>query len=106
MLTKNIFEVDNMDRKKAFKIWEDAKRDPRPLYKLADELRKRYFGNKVELCSIINAKSGNCRENCKFCAQSAYYKAGAPVYPLVSGDKMLDAAKIAAKNKAHGFGIV
>lgn len=95
-----------MNKQQALKLYKDSEKNPQALYKMADDLRRKHFGNKVELCSIVNAKSGNCRENCKFCAQSSHYKGNAPVYPLVSSDKMIEAAKLAAKNKAHGFGIV
>jgi len=95
-----------MNRSEAINLYKSCEKNPKALYRMADELRRKYFGNKVELCSIVNAKSGNCRENCKFCAQSAHYKGNAPIYPLVSEDKMLEAARDAAKNNAHGFGIV
>ena len=39
----------------------------------ADEIRKHFCGNDFDLCTIINAKSGKCSENCKYCAQSAFY---------------------------------
>jgi len=95
-----------MDRQEALKLYKSTQKNPQALYRFANDLRKKHFGNKVELCSIINAKSGNCKENCKFCAQSAHYKGNALVYPLVATDKMLNAAKNAAVHKAHGFGIV
>ena len=41
------------------------------LTRSADEIRKYFCRNRFDLCSIINAKSGRCSENCKFCAQSA-----------------------------------
>ena len=41
------------------------------LYRLADEVRRHFMGNRFDLCAIINAKSGGCTEDCRFCAQSA-----------------------------------
>jgi len=93
-------------KKEALKIWSDSQNNPKPLYKIADELRQSFFGNKVELCSIINAKSGNCSENCSFCAQSAHNNAKAPTYPLVTIDEIVSSSEKAAKLNAHGFGIV
>ena len=43
--------------------------DQHELYRAADAIRCHFLGNHFDLCSIINAKSGNCTENCRFCAQ-------------------------------------
>lgn len=56
----------------------------------ADELRRAHTGNKVKTCSIINAKSGRCSENCTFCAQSAHHATDLKDYPLMSVDEMLE----------------
>lgn len=69
-------------------------------------LRERAFGNRVTLCSIINAKSGRCAENCVFCAQSAHYRTNAPVYPLKSREEIMAGARTAAAEGSHCFGIV
>lgn len=95
-----------MNKQEALKLWKDAQLNPASLYKLAGDLRCRFFANKVELCSIINAKSGNCFQDCRFCAQSAHYKAKIEKYPLVSSDRMVECAQSASKMKARGFGIV
>jgi len=55
-------------------------------------VRKKYRGDKVELCAIVNAKSGQCSEDCSFCAQSSRYKTDSPVYPLVDKDEILKKA--------------
>ncbi|MBN3033738.1 MAG: biotin synthase BioB [Candidatus Saganbacteria bacterium] len=64
----------------------------------ADKLRRRAHGNKVKLCGIVNAKSGRCSENCSFCAQSARHKTDCKVYPLMSEQELVTAAKSAEKN--------
>lgn len=53
------------------------------LYKKADMLRQHVHGNTFDLCSIINAKSGKCSEDCKFCAQSSHYPTEIEEYSLV-----------------------
>ena len=49
----------------------------------ANRLREHFKGNKIHLCSIVNAKAGACSENCKFCAQSSFYQTGSPKYGFV-----------------------
>ncbi len=72
----------------------------------AHRLRQERFGDVVELCSIINAKSGRCAENCAFCAQSAHYKTAAPVYPLKSLEELVSGARIAEAEGSHCYGII
>jgi biotin synthase len=72
----------------------------------ADGLRRRSFGNTVGLCAIVNARSGLCAEDCKFCAQSVRYKTGAAVYPMLAKDEVLASAHRAKEMGAGQFGIV
>jgi len=65
----------------------------------ANNIRKTFCSNKVDLCSIMNAKSGRCSEDCKFCAQSVHYNTNAEVYDLVSKEAAL---KIAKENESEG----
>jgi biotin synthase len=72
----------------------------------ASKVRKKNKGIKVKICSIINAKSGQCGENCKFCAQSAFNNTKVEVYPLKAPETIVDCAKNAIDKKAGCFGIV
>lgn len=65
----------------------------------ANRIREQFAGGEFDLCSIINAKSGSCPEDCSFCAQSAHYNTDIPEYPLLSPDEIVSAAK-----KAESFG--
>jgi len=76
------------------------------LISLADEVRRKSVGSKFELCSIINAKSGLCSEDCKFCAQSSRHRADTPTYPLKKKNQILQAAQGAKKIGAEKFAIV
>lgn len=72
----------------------------------ADKIRRRFCGDSIDLCSIINAKSGACLEDCKFCAQSSFYNTDCRVYPLVSSLELLEAARNAKRIGAQSFCIV
>ncbi len=76
------------------------------LFAVTDDLRRSFKGNSVNLCSIVNAKSGLCPENCSFCAQSAHYKTGAKSYPLLRTSTIVEKAVHAAGTGARGFSIV
>jgi len=80
-----------------------------PLLKLADQanqVRDKYSGERLDLCTIMNAKSGHCAQDCKFCAQSARHRTGLDTYPLKSKEEIFRAALAAKKNGAQRFGIV
>jgi len=72
----------------------------------ADRIRKTFRGNEIEVCAISNVRSGNCSENCGFCAQSGHYKTNAPVYNYISEDRLVDQAKRAREWGASDFGVV
>ncbi|MCX5748648.1 MAG: biotin synthase BioB [Candidatus Saganbacteria bacterium] len=73
---------------------------------LADKVRSDNMGNCLDVCTITNAKSGLCGEDCKFCAQSSHHNAEIEVYGLKSKEKMFSEAVEAKKNGAKRFGIV
>ena len=80
-----------------------------PLEKLvskADRIRKYYMGARLELCSILNARSGLCSEDCKFCAQSAKHNSDVSTYPLKGKAQIVEAAKNAKAIGAEKYGIV
>lgn len=76
------------------------------LFAEAARIRDHYVGTAVHLCSIINAKSGRCAENCAFCAQSAHHDTGVEVYSLVDEDEIVRCAVLAEQNGAGCYGIV
>jgi biotin synthase len=76
------------------------------LFAIAGRIREHYRGKTVDLCSIVNAKSGACSEDCAYCAQSMHHSTNASVYPLISVDRMVEAIKSAKKNNAKRFCIV
>ena len=69
-------------------------------------LIKKFGSLTVDVCAIMNARSGKCPENCKFCAQSSHYKTGVNIYGLVDEEEIMKAAKKAAFHGAVRFSIV
>lgn len=65
----------------------------------ADRIRQHFCGDRFDICTIINAKSGQCSENCKFCAQSAHNCTDVNIYPLLSAEKIIAEAR---KNHEQG----
>ncbi len=72
----------------------------------AQQIRQHFKGDHISLCSIINAKSGRCAENCAFCAQSVHHAAETPVYDLKPLEEIIAGAQKAAENGCHCYGIV
>jgi len=75
------------------------------LVSLANKVRHKFAGP-LMACSILNAKSGLCRQNCRFCAQAEAHHTGIETYPLLSKEEILKAAAVAAGNGVCSFGIV
>src|SRR5581483_5844055 len=72
----------------------------------ANRIRERFKGNKIHLCSIVNAKAGACSENCSFCAQSSFHQTGSPKYGFVDPEPVLEAAEEAGRNGVTAVGLV
>ncbi|ELY57419.1 biotin synthase BioB [Natronolimnohabitans innermongolicus] len=80
-----------------------------PVEALADAgavVRDRFGDGTVDACSIVNAKAGNCAEDCGFCAQSVHFDTGIDTYGFLGPEKVLEAAKRAERDGAQRFGIV
>jgi biotin synthase len=69
-------------------------------------VRRRWFGNQVQLYFLMNAKSGLCPEDCTYCSQSKVSEAEIPRYNLLSREKLLDGARLAAESNARTYCIV
>ncbi len=75
------------------------------LFSLANSVRVK-LGNRVDLCSIVNAKCGLCPEDCKFCAQSAHNDADVEPYDLMDEEEILNMALMMQEEGAGRFCIV
>ena len=72
----------------------------------ADRIREAYIGDKVDLCSIINGRSGRCPENCKYCAQSVHHHTSCEIYDFLPEEKILEACKMNEEEGVDRFSIV
>jgi biotin synthase len=84
----------------------ESSADIMDLLSWANRIREQFKGNKIHLCSIVNAKAGACSENCSFCAQSAFYQTGSPKYGFVDPEPVAEAADEANRNGVTAVGLV
>jgi biotin synthase len=70
------------------------------------EARIERFGDSTDMCSLVNAKSGGCAEDCGFCAQSRFAEADTPMHAMMSPEQILEHAKAAEAAGAHRFCMV
>lgn len=102
-LTKKVIGGEQITKEEALFLYEQ------PLLELcnsADQIRQHFCSNKFDICTIINAKSGKCSENCKYCAQSAHNHTSAATYPLLSKQEIVDQAKVDHEQGVLRYSIV
>jgi len=80
--------------------------DKQVLYESADEIRRHFFNNAFDLCTITNAKSGKCSENCKWCSQSAWHTTDIEIYPMVEHKRAVSEALHNASFGVHRYSLV
>lgn len=99
-LEKKVLDGQDIGFQEAMKLASlEEKEDIVELCNSANNIREFFCGKEVDFCTIMNAKSGRCSEDCKFCAQSAYYKTNVEVYELVTKEAAL---KLARENENEG----
>ncbi|MFZ5908290.1 MAG: biotin synthase BioB [Nitrospirota bacterium] len=92
-LAEKVFKGQGLSREEALVLSEIKGSGLASLFASAVGIREYFRGNRAEVCSIINAKSGACSEDCAFCAQSARSRAEIPVYPLLSRESLIPKAE-------------
>lgn len=103
-LAKEIIEGRRLSREDNLNIFVDC--DLEELCKGADLIRKHFVGDKVDLCSIINGRSGRCPEDCKYCAQSAYNHTDCEIYDFLPKERIMEACKLNEREGVDRFSIV
>ncbi|MCY7797936.1 Biotin synthase [Bacillus licheniformis] len=99
-LAERVLDGGEVTEKEALSILECPDDEVLLLMHAAFQIRKRYYGKKVKLNMIMNAKSGLCPENCGYCSQSSISKAPIDSYRMVDKTTLLEGAK-----RAHDLNI-
>lgn len=92
VLKEKVLNGGRISREEAVELSREE--DKQSLYRAAGEIRDKLAGRRFDTCSIINARSGRCSEDCKWCAQSAFFKTDIEEYELVSEKVCLEMAKL------------
>ncbi len=72
----------------------------------ADMITREFCGRHVDLCTIINGRSGRCGEDCKFCAQSCHHNTGIEEYPFLDADALVNDCRVNAAAGVDRYSIV
>ena len=107
-LSQRIINGDRLNKTEALNLTKiDGLDNIVLLCEAADRIRQACCGNVVDLCSIVNVKSGNCSENCQFCSQSVHHQGeNSPIYGLKPSEEILAQAKAAEAAGAKRFCLV
>ena len=98
-----VLDGESLDRTDGLALMAQPVEDLAPA---ADAVRAEFGDGTVDACSIVNAKAGNCAEDCGFCAQSVHFDTGIDTYGLLDPEEILEAAKRAERDGAQRFGVV
>ena len=105
-LAGRVLEGHRLSGDEGLSILRAGDEDLLELLSAAYRVRRRWFGNRMHLNFLINAKSGRCGEDCGYCSQSKVSKAEIPRYDLLSPEEVVDGARIAAERRAKTYCIV
>ncbi len=102
-ITDNILKGNKITRDEVLYL---LNADINKLSEKANSIRIYFCGNKINLCSIISGKGGNCSENCKFCAQSGFHNTSVESYGFLDNDTIVEDCKKHCKAGVHRYSIV
>lgn len=105
-ITDRILDGGEITEEEAKALIRAPDEDTMLLLACADKIRQKFSGRSVDLCAIVNARSGRCQEDCKFCAQSARYDTGIDNYTFLPEEEVMKAAQKAKEAGAARFDIV
>lgn len=106
-LGRHVLAGGQLNQAEAMELFALEKQaDIMSLLSWANRIREKFKGNKIHLCSIVNAKAGGCSENCSFCAQSSHHQTASPRYGFVDPEPLHAAADEADRNGVTAVGLV
>lgn len=103
-LAEEIIKGKRLSREDDFRFVVEENLDE--LCRGANKIKEHFRGNRVELCSIINGRSGRCGEDCKFCAQSARHHAHIEEYPFLNPETIVKDCKKHVEKGVRRYSIV
>jgi biotin synthase len=106
LVADRVLSGDTLSADEALTVLECPDDELLDLLSAVYRVRRRWFGNQVQLYFLMNAKSGLCPEDCAYCSQSKISDAEIPRYNLLNREKLLDGARAAAARKARTYCIV
>lgn len=105
-LAEKVIQGGEITKDEAIALIHTPAQDTMLLLTMADKIRQHFHSDDVDTCAIINARSGKCSENCRFCAQSAHHQTGVEEYALLDVEELVEAAKKAKEAGAIRFSLV
>ncbi len=105
-IADSVLEGSELNRAQALEILKSDDSELLALISAAFKLREKNFGKTVQLYFLMNAKSGLCPEDCNYCSQSKISDAPIPKYSILSRDKLLEGARVAAERQSKTYCIV
>lgn len=108
-ITKKILNNEDITYEEAIKLINidiNNNENISTLFACANKIREKFAGKKVDLCSILNAKSGSCSEDCKFCSQSGHFNTDVKTYDLIDYEDVLKRAKEVERQGVKRFSLV
>ena len=105
-LRDRVISGQSITKAEAVQISALPKTEMFDLFAAANRIRQTFRGDSVDLCAIVNAKSGACPEDCSYCAQSSRSKTETAIYPLINKNAVIEKAKEARDAGVKRFCIV
>ena len=105
-LTERVLEGGAITPEEARRLLDATGPDTFDLFAGANRIRHAFQGADVHLCSIVNAKSGRCSEDCGFCSQSARFASPVDEYGLIASEEAVQHAQDAKRRGSQALGIV